>query len=258
VNASNSPLVCLSAIDQERFGILVAKTSQITLNTLVEINTFCEQNSVAMLIARCPVTDLALVHELGRTGFELMDTLVYYARDLNEIPGELLRENLQIRPVRPAEADIVRELAAEVFRGYQGHYQADKRLDRKQCDQVYESWAYRSCILREVADEVLVADLAGTLQGFITLKKNNHAEGECGLIGVGPTARGLGIAQALMSRALAWCRGQGLQKMLISTQIHNIASQRVWIRLGFKPSHAFYTLHKWYEDIADCRLQIAD
>ena len=245
--SSELPLVFLSAIDEERFGIPVARVSQITRDSLPEINEFCEKKGVALLIARSPVAQLELVQELLRTGFELMDTLVYYVHDLARIPPQPNREDLHVRPVRPGEEEQVKKLAADIFRGYQSHYQADKKLDPTQCDQIYESWAYRSCVLRAVADEVLVADLAGVLHGFITIKANNQMEGEGGLFGVSTLARGSGIAQALMCRALEWCQAKPLQKMLISTQIHNISSQKVWVRLGFEPCQAFYTLHKWYD-----------
>jgi hypothetical protein len=34
--------------------------------------------------------------------------------------------------------------------------------------------------------------------------------------------------------------------MLISTQITNVAVQKVWTRLGFEPSRSYYTFHKWF------------
>jgi len=42
----------------------------------------------------------------------------------------------------------------ELFHGYLGRYHADDRLDRGKCDELYTSWAYCSCVSREVADEV--------------------------------------------------------------------------------------------------------
>ena len=43
------------------------------------------------------------------------------------------------------------------FSGYLGHYHADPRLDRAKCDEVYLSWAERSCVDPSVASKVLVA-----------------------------------------------------------------------------------------------------
>jgi GNAT superfamily N-acetyltransferase len=237
--------VYLSALDEERFGIRTAKTSQVTLDNLSEIYTYCEMNKVVFLIARCPVADLRLVQAMERDGFALMDTLVYYGHDLVNIP--LPPEGCSVRPVRPGEATVVQHVASEAFRGYFGHYHADSRLDTAKCDEVYVSWAYRACVSREVAHEVLVAECDGTIQGFVTLRANNTEEGEGGLFGVSPAARGTGTASLLMIRALEWCRARNMRRMLISTQITNLASQKVWTRLGFQPSHAYYTLHKWFD-----------
>jgi GNAT superfamily N-acetyltransferase len=81
----------------------------------------------------------------------------------------------------------------------------------------------------------------------VSLKLIEANEADGGLFGVAPSARGKGIAQALMLGALEWCQTKGLRRMLISTQITNLASQKVWVRLGFEPSHAFYTFHKWFD-----------
>jgi GNAT superfamily N-acetyltransferase len=242
---SAAPPVYLSALDEERFGVRTAKTSQVTLDNLSQIYAYCETNKVALLIARCPVADLNVVQAMEHDGFALMDTLVYYGHHLVNIPS--LTERCSVRPVRPGDETAVQQVASEAFRGYFGHYHADSRLDRTQCDEVYISWAYRACVSREVAHEVLVADCDGTIQGFITLRANSAEEGEGGLFGVSPTARGTGIASLLMVRALEWCRAQKMRRMLISTQITNLASQKVWTRLGFEPSHAYYTLHKWFD-----------
>jgi hypothetical protein len=46
---------------------------------------------------------------------------------------------------------------------------------------------------------------------------------------------------------MEWGLKQGFQQMLYSTQITNIAVQKVWVRLGAELDHAYYTFHKWFE-----------
>ena len=60
----------------------------------------------------------------------------------------------RILPVRLGEEHSVMAVARELFHGYLGDYHADDRLDRAKCDELYTSWAYCSCVSREVADEV--------------------------------------------------------------------------------------------------------
>jgi GNAT superfamily N-acetyltransferase len=184
---------------------------------------------------------------MEREGFLLMDTLLYYARNLATAPVPEDTGSVPIRPVRPGEEDDVMRVAAESFRGYYGHYHADPRLDCEACDAVYSSWAYRSCVSRDVADEVLVADVDGAVAGFATLRLNTPAEGEGVLFGVAPAAQGRGIYRSFMVEAMRWCVEQGAEDMVVSTQVSNTAVQRVWARLGFTASRSYYTFHKWFD-----------
>src|SRR3972149_1509874 len=166
------PPVHLSSVDEERFGIRIARASVPALSALPFIMDFCRPNGVALLIARCPASELGTAQAMEREGFGLMDTLVYYAHKLEQTSSPSDVGKISIRPVRPGEEDGVKRVAAESLRGYFGHYHADERLGRQECDEVYTSWALRSCLSRDVADEVLVADLGGNIVGFATLRLN--------------------------------------------------------------------------------------
>lgn len=239
--------VYLSAIDEKRFGNRTARAPEVTLQTLPHVIEFCQNNAVKLLIARCPVSELQVAQAMEREGFQLMDTLVYYRRELLKMPAPTDIGKATIRPLQPGEEEKIKAIAAECFQGYFGHYHADERLDRTQCDEVYISWAYRSCTSCDVADEVLVADLAGSIVGFATLRLNNEQEGEGVLFGVTPSAQGKGIYRSFMIHAMTWCLSKRAKIMIVSTQITNTAVQKVWTRLGFEPSHAYYTFHKWFD-----------
>jgi dTDP-4-amino-4,6-dideoxy-D-galactose acyltransferase len=92
-----------------------------------------------------------------------------------------------------------------------------------------------------------VAELNGTIEGFLTLRFTNPQVGEGALFAVAPAAQGLGIGQALMIHAMQWFHSRNTDRMLISTQIINIAAQKSWTRVGFEMSHACYTFHKWFD-----------
>ena len=240
--------VQLSPLDEARFGIRSARAASVTLETLPEIMQFCQANAVIFLIARCRVEELATVHAMERAGFRLMDTLLHWSRSLVKGPIPADDCAVPIRPMRAGEEDSVRRIAVEIFRGYFGHYHADPRLEPQQCDAVYVSWAERSCRSKAVAEEVLVAELDGRLVGFITLRRNSAEEGEAVVGGVLPEAQGLGIYRAFMVRSMEWCKARGCTRMLVSTQVTNHAVQKVWARLGYEPSDAYYTLHKWFDE----------
>ncbi len=244
---SDSAEVSLSDLDEKRFGIKAAKALTVTTANLSAVLRFCTDHNVVLLISRCSADDLCTAQAMERAGFLLMDTLVYWSRDLVDTPLPNDKGPAPIRPVRPGEAQQVKQVAAAAFRGYFGHYHADERLDNQACDELYADWAYRACSSAGVADVVLVAKLNQEIVGFATGELNNPEEGEGRLLGVAPTYRRRGIHRSLMIGRLRCFREHGAERMVISTQLTNIAAQMGWLRLGFEPSHALYTFHKWFD-----------
>jgi hypothetical protein len=58
-------------------------------------------------------------------------------------------------------------------------------------------------------------------------------------------AQGNGLYDALVKGALADCRVHGEQCVKVSTQLANLAPQKVWVRSGFELEQAHYTFHYW-------------
>jgi GNAT superfamily N-acetyltransferase len=238
--------VFLSAADSARFGVTIARAPNIDASTLPGILEYCYAKHVDMLIARTLVTHHSSAQEMERSGFRLMDTLVYYARDLTKTPLPTDPNATRVRPIAPGEEETVAALSALAFAGYKGHYHADPLLDKAKCDEGYREWASLSCTDRKTANEVLAAFDGERMIAFATLRANSPEEGEGVLFGVHPDAQGRGMYRALMIGGMEWCAGRGHTRMIVSTQIDNLAVQKVWVRLGFEPSRAYYTFHKWF------------
>ena len=215
-------VIALSAMDEARFGIRTAKATGLTGECLPEVLRFCQREEVRLLIARCSASDLALVHQLERENFLLMDTLVYYRhKNLGGTPAVADPEGITIRPVEPSEWPQVRAIAGQSFQGYKGHYHADPRLHAKDCDEAYQDWAVRSCESRETGQtEVLVAASPKGLLGFATLRMETPDEGEGVLFSVTPAAQDKGIYRLLLIRAMEWSRAQGAQSMVVFNTSH--------------------------------------
>lgn len=239
---------CLSKIDEERFGVKTAKSTMITTGDIPGTLNFCKENNVTFLIARCSTSDIETVQKMEQLGFSMMDTLVYYSFNLKKKPIPEDISDIKVRRVLQGEEVIVRDIACDSFRGYRGHYHADSRLDTKKCDDVYTDWAYNSCFRNGLAHEVLVAELNESLAGFATIRINTAIEGEGVLFGVAPSFQGKGIYRSLMIGGMKWCVSEKLDTIIVSTQIVNTAVQKVWTRLGFEPSHSYYTFHKWFDE----------
>jgi len=243
----NEQIVYISDIDEDRFGIRTAKALKVTVDNLPEIMDFCRDNNVMMLIARCPVNNFSTIHAMEREDFLLMDTLVYYSIDLKNTPISSDAGKVTIRKVRLGEEDKVKTIAGEAFQGYYGHYHADERLDNSKCDEVYVSWAVNSCVSRDFADEVLVAELNGGIVGFATLRINSSDESEGVLFCVDSSAQRMGIYRSFMIHGMRWSVSKGMRNMVVSTQLINTRVQKVWTRLGFGIRDSYYTFHKWFD-----------
>ncbi|MDP8931472.1 MAG: GNAT family N-acetyltransferase [Actinomycetota bacterium] len=237
--------VALSPLDEERFGVVTARASGVTAERVTQVLDFCAHHGVEFAIVRCATNDLRAVQELEDTGFRLMDTLVYYGRGLEDPPPPMDDGPVRVRPAAPGDEMRVRAIAARGFTGYVGHYHADERLDRAACDEVYASWAYRSCIESGVADGVLVAELDGDIVGFSTIRIKDDQEAEGVLDAVDPAVRRRGIYRQLGIARIDWCRRHGLSRLVVPTQLANPASQRGLVRLGFAPQRSSYTFHWW-------------
>ncbi len=238
----------LSPLDEERFGIRSARASNMSTDSLQAVFDFCNTHQVKFLIVRCSTLDLSTTQAMEQAGFRIMDTLIYYHRDLKASIIFNQDNSHFVRPVRTDEADIVRRVAIDTFQNYGGHYHADPRLSRVKCDETYASWAERSVIMRTTGSEVLVAEDESGIIGLATLRMNSPEEGEGLLFGVTPRARGRRVYSSLMNHAMDWCQSKGAQRMIISTQITNLTSQRTWIRCGFEPTYSYYTFHRWFDE----------
>lgn len=243
-SVADHEIVAFSKIDSERFGIRVAR-ARIVSDSLSGVWDFCAAERIDLLVARCETGDTDAVQAMEIKGSLLTDTLLYYSFDLTKKEIPELQSEVLVRWLQPGDQAEIQEVASAAFQGYTGHYHADRRLDPRQCDETYRSWAQRSCT-GEAADEVLVAEIGGRVTGFATLRLNCPEEIEGLLFAVAPQAQGKGICRLFMIRSLQWCRNRGASRMVISTQVTNVSMQKVWCRTGFEPSHSYYTFHKWF------------
>lgn len=246
--SSTEPNVKLSSIDEKRFGVRTARANDITLEGFPQVIQFCREQNVVLLIARTPTVDIKVAQAMEGEGFLLMDTLVYYARGLDDHVFIEYDGDVSPRPIRSGEEEQVKRVAEASFAGYAGHYHADQRLPREQSDQVYPSWAYNLCINRSKNQEVFVVDVNDEIAGFGVFRMNSPAEGEGVLFGVSPDLHRKGIYRSILIAGINWCSQKKANRIISSTQITNLASQRAWIGLGFVPTNAYYTFHKWFED----------
>lgn len=226
-----------SDVDSARFGVPIARAYAASATDVSAIASDARASGVAMVIVRSPAGDLSVAQALEDAGGRLCDTLVHYERPLDRPIPEQPRP---VRPAGPGDLDEISAIAAAAFAGYQGHYHADPRLDRAAADAGYVDWARRS-----IAEaDVLVIEDAGAIAGFLTMEPIEDGT-EIVLNAVRPEAQGQGLYPALVIGALRRSADLKAARCVVSTQISNLRAQKVWIRVGFEPTHAVYTFHLW-------------
>lgn len=176
-----------------------------------------------------------------------MDTIVHYSLTLegSEARRGEPRSDVLVRTAEPADTEAVRDIAARAFAGYASHYHADPKLDARAADEAYADWAYRSCVDRNVANEVLVAEDEGGTCGFLTLRERDPDTDEIVLNAVAPASQERGIYRALLSAALDRSSKRRQQRVVTSTQKVNVIVQHIWRSVGFEPIRSEHTYHLW-------------
>ncbi|HWX00140.1 GNAT family N-acetyltransferase [Collimonas sp.] len=238
--------IALSELDKNRFGVTTAKISIDAQDDIEEIICWCEEKKVEMLIARCPTDYINSVQKMESLGFYLTDTLVYYKNKEIVNTHNVIPPGYDWRLATIEDADTVGRLAGRSFSNYFGHYHADPKLNKSDADQVYSSWAANSCRGNFFSDPVFLICQKEQIVAFLAMKKIDSNGCEIVLNGVDPLFQNFGLYSALISTAKNWSWENKHEYLLVSTQITNIAPQKVWCRHGFEPSNSFYTFHKWF------------
>ncbi len=237
----------LSAIDSDRFGLPIARVAWMTPETLPAAIKFCRENGIRLLMTKCQAEATPTIQALEREGFYFTEAINVYERDVVKQPIPADKGVVRVREATAAEAEAIAAMGGEAFRGYPSHYRSDPRLDPAKSDEIYVDWVRRSCLSREVADVVLVAEQVAVPVGIFTIKMNDSKEADTGLAGVVPSARRHGVLEALIIAALEWSKAHGAEYLLGLMQMNNIAVLRVTIRLGFFPRSTFFTFHRWFD-----------
>lgn len=241
--STTEALLRYSELDSSRFSVSIFRAELTQPAQVALALEEAERSGADLLFIRCPSSSVEVAQELERRGAELMDTLVLYACLVERaLPAAPLRAT--VRAFQPADLAALAQVARAAFSGFAGHYHADPRLDAGKATEGYVEWFERST--RAAERSVLVAEWQAAPAGFLTLRRATAAAPACiELNAVAPAAQGNGLYDSLVKAALADCRAHQEQVVEVSTQLANVAPQKVWVRNGFEPKAAHYTFHYW-------------
>lgn len=228
--------VKISELDSSHFGKKIARAPASTVDDARVINSECRKEDIDLVIVRCDTQDTMVVEGLKYRGFEEIDVLVWYRKDLQDIP----EADEYIREAKDEDWPAIEKIARAAFANYDSHYaRIDAKLKTNKSTEAYVNWATSN----RPGTKMLVYD-DGWIKGFILvdLKMSGH------LYGVDPHTQGQGIGSKLVIAAMNEVKKTGVDTFSISTQKQNKNSIRVWEKLGFVESRSFYTFHKWYKE----------
>lgn len=137
---------------------------------------------------------------------------------------------LQVRRVRPAEYAAAGQVVATAYlaEGFgDGPRYADLLRDVARRD------AEAQVLVAVDADVGVLGSVTYACHGSAWAEIAGPAEAEIRMLGVDPSVRGRGVGEALVGACIAHARAAGLRRLVLCTQPHMQAAQRLYARLGF-------------------------
>jgi ribosomal protein S18 acetylase RimI-like enzyme len=178
------------------------------------------------LTARPPVDDAAAVRAVEQAGFYLTDIGVTWSSNVDRYLGENPAADGGIRAAAEGDLEWLRPSASALF--VQSRFYHDPFYSAAAANRMHAAWIENS-VRGAAADAVLVLDQSG----FVTCKIGGDGAGHIVLIGVADGAQRRGSGRALMTAALGWFRGRGVQEVMVKTQVKNLKAMNFYRGLGF-------------------------
>jgi ribosomal protein S18 acetylase RimI-like enzyme len=243
-----------SPVETERFGCSIERVTigpgPVDEDRLLAL---VEDLSADVLVVRYDAARLELPATFAgsRRAVVPAGTLTYWEKPVSVAePPE--PSNLEVLPADALDLEtvsaVVRDIIRASFWEYGNHYTANPLLDRSAALAGYEDWAVRS--LNSDPGNVLVMTDGGEPIGMATLEAG--ADGghlEILLAGLVPAAQGKRLYDGLLDGCERAAVARGAQRVVISTQVHNVRVQRAWARHGLRPFAAIETVHLIERDL---------
>lgn len=235
-----------SEVESKRFGMNVFR--QIDLDP--DYNAIAKdilKNDVDLLILRIPADKQNQLFKLERKGFPYLvaDSLVYYKTRLADIEVKNIKNNeIEYVIAEKSHESILCQLVQEIFNGYTNHYFSNPYIQKQSITEGYQEWANSNITNNNPNKITFLIKRDSQFIGFACCSFN-HEKKECEgiLYGVVDNESGKGIYSDLIRYTQKYFKSLGYLTMKVSTQLHNIAVQRVWTKEGFLISETLITIH---------------
>lgn len=220
-----------SPLESTRFGFRIGRWTPEHDEELVDPGGF------DIVIVRRPSTWSATWVDL--TAFDgyvaiHADSLIYWEWRNGDDPPPRPRDGVEVSH----DLDLLASMVTDVFAGYRNHYSSNPLLNRDAALEGYVEWA-----LQTASDAgFLCVRIGDQWVGFAVIDWSVDPP-DVRLAGVSSAQRGLGRYRDVVAAMMTATVDRSRTGIEISTQVGNVAPQRTWSRLGWRPSRALETTH---------------
>jgi acyl dehydratase len=232
----------ISDLESKRFklNILRANVEEIEVK---ELRSRIFDNNIDVTILRISSSNIEMISRLDALEFEYFqaDTLVYHFVNLETYkPQSLKNQDLIFIKATIDDAVALERMVRVVFKDYTNHYSSNKFINTKDALNGYVQWVIK--FLDSKDKEVFIVYRNEEAIAFATCEcLEDKAEGV--LFGVIPDASGGGVYSDIIRFTQSYYKEKGMKIMSVSTQIQNLAVQKVWAREGFVLQDSVSTIH---------------
>ena len=237
--------ISYSKVESDRFKLNIYRGKAKAIDKKALLNCILK-NNVDIAIVRLPSQKIEEQFELDKIGFPYIcaDTLVYYKADLVKATINTIKNDIQFVAATTADKPILESLVNGIFVGYTNHYNSNPLLPKDDILNGYKEWANGYISSSDNNKITWLVKQGEEFIGFATCSFN-EATSECEgvLYGVAESHSGMGIYGDIIRFTQSYFKNLNYKTMYVSTQIQNVAVQKVWMRESFFISEAFNTYH---------------
>ena len=225
-------------LQRDVYGVVVVDEwiEKVKDDTCEEYNFLQElQSKYVFMYAKVPTNFVRGFHFLEMLGFKLVNTTAVFDKPI--VASRKLFGHCTLRPAISEDKDSVVKIAHDSFSYSRFHL--DPQIPDEVCNNIKARWV-ENFFPGKRADEMIVALVDGEIVGFVTLLYRAEEELVIDLIAVDERQRRKGIASDMISYAESHsnrCR------IVVGTQVANIASTRFYEQLGFRLCESYYVVH---------------
>lgn len=228
--------ISVGALALSAYGSLTALTGS--------LRDAIEESVSRIVILRYPSELVSLIRDIPAANSQVYPggAIIYWEGPRKLSPtNDVKAVAIEIAPAeRKTHITEIVGVLEDSFKGYVNHYSCNPLLSSDVVVEGYVEWAVST--MADPLNRVFVVKMSGVVIGAAIVAVSNSVW-EIELASIAKTAQGRGNYLSLIQQILVSAHAEAASSVVISTQSHNIAAQRAWAKMGFRPLSAVETVH---------------